>query len=97
FGQVVNAGLLGHFWTLAIEEQYYLVWPWLVKTLSGRSVLVVCGALAIGALVIRIGWMAFGFEWSGAYRFTLARIDALAIGSMLALLVRRPIWHARLT
>jgi peptidoglycan/LPS O-acetylase OafA/YrhL len=97
FGQVVNAGLLGHFWTLAIEEQYYLVWPWLVKTLSSRSVLVVCGALAIGALVIRIGWVAFGFEWSGAYRFTLARIDALAIGSMLALLVRRPIWHARLT
>jgi peptidoglycan/LPS O-acetylase OafA/YrhL len=96
FGVIANAGVLGHFWTLAIEEQYYLVWPWLVKTLSGRSVLVVCGALAIGALIGRIAWMALGLEWGGAYRFTPTRIDALAIGSMLALLVQRPGWRTTL-
>ena len=32
----------GHFWSLAVEEQFYLIWPWLVFTLSPKTLLRLC-------------------------------------------------------
>jgi peptidoglycan/LPS O-acetylase OafA/YrhL len=96
FGQISNAGVLGHFWTLAIEEQYYLFWPWLVKAFSGRAVLIICGGLILGSLLLRLAWLAFGLEWGGAYRFTLTRIDSLAAGSLIALVIRNAFWRESL-
>jgi peptidoglycan/LPS O-acetylase OafA/YrhL len=91
FNWIGSAGVLAHFWTLAIEEQYYLVWPSIVKVLSERRLFLLCGALAVGALCFRIVWVVSGFPdgWDGAYRFTLTRVDALAIGSACAVIVRR--------
>ena len=45
--------LFDHTWTLALEEQYYLIWPALVLIFGGRSVApmaIVLSLLAIGAL-----------------------------------------------
>lgn len=96
FGRIGGAGVLGHFWTLAIEEQYYIFWPWIVKTLSNRAMLLTCGVLVIGALLLRIVWMALGLGWEGAYRFTLTRVDAFGTGALIAFLVRTPRWRKRL-
>ena len=79
-----------HFWTLAIEEQFYLVWPGLVKVTSARGLLRLCCVVAVAALVMRIVWMSAGLGWGGAYRFTLTRADSLAIGGAVALLMREP-------
>jgi peptidoglycan/LPS O-acetylase OafA/YrhL len=87
---------LSHFWTLAIEEQYYLAWPWLVKVMSGRRLLALCGLLVLVALVMRIAWVALGFDPQGAYRFTLTRADSLAIGGAVAILMRDKVWRDRL-
>ncbi|HEV2619749.1 MAG TPA: acyltransferase, partial [Acidobacteriaceae bacterium] len=36
---------LGHFWTLCIEEQFYLVWPWIVFAIRDRRRLIaICAA-----------------------------------------------------
>src|SRR5687768_12816390 len=47
------AAYLGHFWSLAIEEQFYLIWPLAVRALSRRKLLLVCAVCFIGALGFR--------------------------------------------
>lgn len=79
--------LLNHFWSLAIEEQFYLFWPFLVFYLDVSKLLIVCVILIIVALVIRNNNVSNDFS----YVFTLSRVDALAIGSMLAILIRQQI------
>jgi peptidoglycan/LPS O-acetylase OafA/YrhL len=97
-GWLSGVGILGQFWTLTIEEQFYLAWPAVVKTLTDRGLVAACLALAAGALVLRIFWLTEGWPggWQGAYRFTLTRVDALAVGALVAVLVRAPAWRQRL-
>jgi peptidoglycan/LPS O-acetylase OafA/YrhL len=86
FGWVGNTGLLAHFWSLAIEEQYYLVWPMLVKKLRTRMLVSLCLVLIAGGLALRIIWIVLGWGWQGAYMFTLSRADGLALGALIAVL-----------
>src|SRR4051812_8053988 len=46
------AGLVqaGHFWSLAIEEQFYLVWPLIVLTLRRETLINICVAVIVGVL-----------------------------------------------
>ena len=98
FGWLIDAGILAQFWTLAIEEQYYLAWPAVVKRAGDRALLAIGVLMIVGALVLRVLWMWQGWPggWEGAYRFTFTRIDALAVGGLIALLVRQPGWRLRL-
>jgi len=75
---------LSHFWSLSIEEQFYLVWPALVLWTKPRRLGAVCAGLAILACVLR--WVAAeqGVPPGALHRLTPFRIDALAIGGLLA-------------
>ena len=81
---------LSHFWTLAVEEQFYLVWPFIVFFLSRRSLLKVsAGAILIclagrSALCWNAAWTEF------LHRGTIFRMDDLAWGALLALAVGDP-------
>ncbi|KQS27053.1 acyltransferase [Dyadobacter sp. Leaf189] len=77
--------LLNHFWSLAIEEQFYLFWPFVNLYLGTSKVLVVCGLLIILAIIIR----NLNLNSDFSYVFTLSRVDALGIGGMLAILIRQ--------
>jgi len=79
---------LSHFWTLAVEEQFYLFWPAVVLLTSRKGLLRVCLFCIVGSLLFRI-WL----NWAGlnpglGYRLTPARLDTLAIGAALAVMVR---------
>jgi peptidoglycan/LPS O-acetylase OafA/YrhL len=75
----------GHFWSLAIEEHYYLVWPFLVLWLSRERLLKCVVALIVVSLVTRAVLID-----ERAFYFTLSHVDGLAIGSALAIYARRP-------
>ena len=79
---------LGHFWTLAIEEQFYLAWPLVVFLLPRRALLRTCVACMAGALLLRWGLLLRHASPVTVELFTLCRIDALAAGGLAALLVR---------
>jgi peptidoglycan/LPS O-acetylase OafA/YrhL len=81
------AEFLTHFWSLAIEEQFYLVWPWLVFWLPRERMMRVCLAVAALALACRIALVTAG-QPTAAYVLMPARMDGLALGAWVALAVQ---------
>jgi peptidoglycan/LPS O-acetylase OafA/YrhL len=81
-------GLLAHTWSLAIEEQFYLIWPLLVWMLSRRSVMTLSLLGIVGAAVFRWGIVISGAEPGLAIAPLPAQIDALCAGAVVALLLR---------
>jgi len=84
-----NIFLLGHFWSLCVEEHFYILWPSLVFLLSPRSLFKVC------VLIVGIGILsraAASLEGEGGisiFRWTsLQKIDGLAVGAILAVVLR---------
>jgi peptidoglycan/LPS O-acetylase OafA/YrhL len=88
FGLAVPA--FPHFWSLAVEEQFYLVWPFVVRAVAPSRLLRLTAGVVASALAIRIGLRAAGLTPTAAYQWTIARMDALAAGAALATLLRLP-------
>ena len=86
---------LGHFWSLCVEEQFYLIWPWIVFYIrSRRMLLCICGGSVIVCLLMRLAGAALLPAWmvenEVLYRSTPFRLDALLLGGFLALMMRGP-------
>ncbi|MDB6059983.1 MAG: oatA 2 [Verrucomicrobiaceae bacterium] len=88
----------GHFWSLAVEEQFYLLWPLAVIFCRPKTLLYLCGAMIISAPLIRLGLVLFDakFALKAAYTFTPARWDALAGGALVAIALRDRMLSQRL-
>jgi peptidoglycan/LPS O-acetylase OafA/YrhL len=85
-----------HFWSLAVEEQFYLLWPIVVARRQPVRLLWVCAITVGAALLTRWGLMRAHFSDDALYMFTPARMDALALGAAAAALVRIPAARERL-
>lgn len=81
---------LDHFWSLAIEEQFYLVWPFVVLSLSRGKLMLVAAAMVVTAPVIRTFMVLNDVPDLAVYVLTPARMDGLAMGALIALIVRGP-------
>lgn len=81
---------LNHLWSVAIEEQFYLLWPLIVWLLPQRALLALCAAIVLFSTQIRLQTDAyFGHSWTlAAYMLPWCRMDGLAIGGFLAILFR---------
>jgi peptidoglycan/LPS O-acetylase OafA/YrhL len=76
-------------WTVSIEEQFYLMWPLLMKILQRRGMIVAATATFVLATVSRLSFMLAG--WSGGFIYygSICRCDSLALGILIALFVDR--------
>jgi peptidoglycan/LPS O-acetylase OafA/YrhL len=82
---------LAHFWSLMVEEQFYLCWPMVVFLVPTKSLVRVClGTFAL-AMAVRLGLLVYieraDLPRNVVYSFTLGRIDTLAAGALVAILV----------
>ncbi len=87
---------LPHFWSLAVEEQYYLVWPMVVRRLDARRLCRFCIALAVGSLLVRLALVLCSVSPEVVYSVTPCRLDALALGAALAALLGQAGMSSRL-
>ncbi len=83
---------LNHLWSLSIEEQFYAFWPVIVFALSSWPRMLAAVSLAIsgGAILARFTGSSMGLSWWTTYTLTPFRLDGLALGAFLAIMVRQP-------
>ena len=75
-------------WSLAIEEQFYIVWPLVVALTSRRALMWTCGTVMAAALGLRIWLVLTEAHWIVPYVLPVCRMDALAAGALVALAIR---------
>jgi peptidoglycan/LPS O-acetylase OafA/YrhL len=82
-------GPASHLWSLSVEEQFYLVWPWLILFLPRRALVpTMLGAIA-AAPVFRL-LIALRTSWDdGVGILPLSCADTLAMGALLAVVTER--------
>lgn len=73
----------GHFWSLAVEEHFYLFWPILIFYFNNKKIIYIICLLILFPILLRFYMLTKNFEISW---FTLTQIDSLAIGSLLSFL-----------
>jgi len=75
---------IAHLWSLSVEEQFYLVWPWVILLLPEAALLPVVGLLVAIAPVWRIATHDLGLQVAGA--LPVGNFDLLGMGACLAIL-----------
>jgi peptidoglycan/LPS O-acetylase OafA/YrhL len=78
-------GLLGVTWSLAVEEQFYLVWPLVVRFCSKTQLCKIALGVILASPALRFYLSLHGIN---IYSNTFCRLDGLMAGAMLAIIVR---------
>jgi peptidoglycan/LPS O-acetylase OafA/YrhL len=83
---------INHFWSLAVEEQFYLFWPLVVFLAARRprALIAISLGLSVCAIVARFTGSLVGLSWFTTGVLTPFRLDGLALGAFLAVTARQP-------
>jgi peptidoglycan/LPS O-acetylase OafA/YrhL len=84
-------GPINHFWTLAVEEQFYLIWPCLILFVSDKYLLPSIITVVLVAPLYKISGIILGWNEVAREVMTFANLDSLGIGALLALYRHRNI------
>ena len=78
------------YWSLAVEEQFYITWPFLIFLLKKRTLIIVLFSLFVVSLSLRLAFYFRGAESGFVHQYTFSRLDAITFGSLAALWLRSP-------
>lgn len=81
FANVFHVTSVGPFWSLAIEEQFYLIWPTVVRRRSVERLGLWALGIAIAVFAARMAAAAVGHH---NYFLSFLRCDGLAVGALIA-------------
>ena len=86
--------VIGHIWSLSVEEHFYLLWPLTVVWLGPKRALRALVLVVAASPVLRVAlWRAFHDEVNQGF-ITPTRLDSIGMGCLLAYLVRAPrLWR----
>ncbi|MGD0444320.1 MAG: acyltransferase [Edaphobacter sp.] len=93
FGTIAEYGPL---WSLAVEEQFYLVWPFVVKRCTRSALILVCSGIVLLTPVLRFALLGQSANWDSVQHKTWAVCDFFAAGALIAIAVRTPGYSALL-
>lgn len=79
---------IGVSWSLAVEEQFYLLLPLIVRLCSRKMIVRIVVGCIVGAPVLRSVLVMQGLQWDQFYALLPCRADALAFGVAAAMIVR---------
>ena len=80
---------VSHFWSLAIEEHFYLLWPLVVFSFRRETLERICLGMIGAALALRIALSLAGVSELSISVLTPCRVDTLCVGALLATVARR--------
>jgi peptidoglycan/LPS O-acetylase OafA/YrhL len=83
-------GAISHFWSLAVEEQFYLVWPWLIVCAPRRMLVPAVVAAIVSAPLFRASLASLGYRETLLGVLTPGSLDSLGVGALLAFARRDP-------
>ena len=90
-----NVWPLEHLWSLSIEEHFYVLWPFAILWFSRRKLQTFLIALVLGVPLARLAftYLLPAHPPNLIYYLTPFRIDGIALGCLLALLLEETFWH----
>lgn len=72
-----------HFWTICIEEHFYLVWPFIIYLFPVKKLLYAFGCLFLMSICFRLwAYSSMEYSWFTLHVHTLSRIDVLILGAV---------------
>jgi peptidoglycan/LPS O-acetylase OafA/YrhL len=80
----------GGLWSLSVEEQFYLTWPFLVRKLNRKALLWLCVSLVVLTPVLRLALLYAPPSIGDIYYKTWDVMDFFAVGALLAMAARSP-------
>ena len=87
--------MLGMTWSLAIEEQFYIVWPWLILLCDRKKLAYILGAVMVLSPLARL-WAGHHGVSRGVIEYsTWFRLDGLSLGGLIALYCRSSCFSLR--
>jgi peptidoglycan/LPS O-acetylase OafA/YrhL len=81
----VTVAAMTPLWSLAVEEQFYLIWPWIVLLCSRKLLRTIALAVIVASPLLRAGFTPAFATHFPIYSLTIFRADTLAAGAFIAL------------